>query len=495
MNGEAVGDATDAALPSEFDVTRHLKPGRNVIAIEVRRPAESDQAVGLCLAGIEREVFLMAAPKTRIRDIFVHAGLSGDRRAGRLAIDVAVTPGGATEARYLLLDEDRAVLAGRAAVPPGRAERIVTLHGRLAGVRPWAAETPTLYFLLVELYDRRGRIIQSSYQRIGFRTVTFTGGVVRVNGRPVAIRGAAPYGIDRRTAEPASHDRMERAMRALRQAGITTLRTAHRPADPYLYELADRYGLYVIDEPSHLDAAGGASSKDRRSKGLVDQAKQHAAVRRVIDLIERDKNHPSVIAWSRAGETGVPAAARAAVRRDPGRPMLRGGVDLPPEREPESHSAKFLPRQGEVACRRHDGGGGHATEDVAYLPLRHALWARHLPLAGEEFSSKLLSRSSPAPRHIPTGRCRCERSSLWTMTSRSPSDQNWAGRHSPDGLSGDPPHRRTGTITAYRFWRADARAMSAGSARLAGCTISKLGSTAGSMLRCRSFSSQMTIPP
>lgn len=331
MNGEAVGEASDAALPSEFDVTRHLKPGRNVIAIEVRRPADSDGPAGLCLAGIEREVFLMAAPKTRIRDIFVHAGLSGDRRQGRLAIDVAVTPGGATEARYLLLDEDRVVLAGRTAVPPGPAERIVTLHGRLAGVRPWAAETPTLYFLLVELYDRRGGIIQSSYQRIGFRTVTFTGGVVRVNGRPVAIRGAAPYGDNCRTAEPASHDRMERDVRALQQAGVTTVRIAHRPADPYLYDLADRYGLYVIDQPSHPDAAD-SSSKDRPSMRRVDQAEQHAAVRRVIDLIERDKNHPSVIAWSLAGRTGMPAAARAAARRDPERPMLRGGADLPRDR-------------------------------------------------------------------------------------------------------------------------------------------------------------------
>jgi beta-galactosidase len=301
VNGHDVGRSDDPMLPGEFDVGRFLRAGRNRIAIRVGggTPAVPPCARG---AGILREIFLMAAPHTRIRDLFVHAGLSG--RDGMLGIDVAVTPGAATEARYVLMDGGRTLLEGRAPVPAGRGERKVTLTGRLAGVKPWTAETPDLYFLLVELYDAQGAIVQSTYQRIGFRTLAARDGRLLVNGGPVAMRGVRRFEEDRATFRTADHTAMENEIRALKQAGMNALRTACHPQDPYLYELTDRSGLYVIEE---ADTGGGGRQRQ---------------VRRAWAMIERDKNHPSVVAWS-AGP--AQAAARA---RDPERPAAVGtGVD------------------------------------------------------------------------------------------------------------------------------------------------------------------------
>jgi len=306
VNGRAVGGSDDATLPGEFDVSRFVRAGRNLIAIRVGRDGmrgESPASSCRTDAGIMREVFLMAAPPTRIRDLFVHAGLSGDGRDGLLAIDVAVTKGAVTEARYVLMDGDRTVLQGRRAVPGGRGERRATLTGRLAGVRPWAAETPNLYFLLVELYDARGAIIQSTYQRIGFRTVRLRDGAMMVNGRAVPLRNAVRPDADRTAFRPDDRDRMERDIVAMKQAGITMLRTGCHPQDPYLYELADRYGLYVADGA----AVGGGLARS-------------VAVRRVTDMIARDRNHPSIILWS-ADDARVKGLWRAARARDAGRPF------------------------------------------------------------------------------------------------------------------------------------------------------------------------------
>ncbi len=331
VNGEKVGYSEDSKLPSEFDVTRMMKPGRNTIAIQVFRWSDGsyleDQDFWR-VSGIEREVFLMAAPKTRVRDVFVHAGLDEAYRDGRLAIDVAVTPGAATSARYVLMDGDRVVREGRVAVPAGQAERTARLTGEVPGVKTWTAETPNLYMLLVELYDAKGAIIQSTYQRIGFRTVAIKNGLVAVNGQPITIRGVNRHEHDPETFHVISRESMERDVQLMKQANINALRTSHYPNDPYMYELADRYGLYVMDEANIESHAYMEAGNDRGAERAAwqigfDPAWYKAHVDRVANMVERDKNHPSIIFWSLGNEAGIgPAfeqAAATARRRDPDR--------------------------------------------------------------------------------------------------------------------------------------------------------------------------------
>jgi len=332
VNGAKVGYSEDSKLPSEFDVTRYLKPGRNTIAIQVYRWSDGsyleDQDFWR-VSGIEREVFLMAAPKTRIRDFFVHAGLDPSYRNGTLAVDLAVTPGQkATTAKLVLLDGERAVLTASGAVPAGGAERTVRLTGTLPGVRPWTAETPNLYMLLVELYDGKGQIIQSTYSRIGFRTVAIQNGVVTVNGSAITIRGVNRHEHDPETFHVISQESMEHDIQLMKQNNINAIRTSHYPNDPRLYELADRYGLYVMDEAnieSHGYMDWANKHPDQRGAYQIgfDPAWDAAHVARVTNMVERDKNHPSIIFWSLGNEAGIgPAfahAAAAAKKRDPDR--------------------------------------------------------------------------------------------------------------------------------------------------------------------------------
>jgi beta-galactosidase len=331
VNGQKVGYSEDSKLPSEFDVTSHLKPGRNSIAIQVFRWSDGsyleDQDFWR-VSGIEREVFLMAAPKTRIRDFFVHAGQDAGFTTGKLAVDVAVTPGAATSARYVLMDGDRVLLEGRQAVAAGQAERSVTLTGDVPGVKPWSAETPNLYMLLVELYDGQGAVIQSTYARIGFRDVAIRNGLVSVNGKPITIRGVNRHEHDPETFHVVSLESMERDIQLMKRNNVNALRTSHYPNDPRLYELADRYGLYVMDEANieshaYMDYANKHPARRAELQPGFDPAWKDAHVSRVTNMVERDKNHPSIIFWSLGNEAGIgpnfEAAAKAAKARDPAR--------------------------------------------------------------------------------------------------------------------------------------------------------------------------------
>ena len=331
VNGEKVGYSEDSKLPSDFDVTRLLKPGRNTVAIQVFRWSDGsyleDQDFWR-VSGIERSIWLMAAPKTRVRDVFVHAGLDKDYRDGRLSVDMAVTPGKATSARMVLLDGARQVLTRSMAVAAGEGERTVTLTADVPGVKPWTAETPNLYTLVTELVDARGAVIQSTARQVGFRTVEMRDNLVSVNGRPITIRGVNRHEHDPETFHVVSRESMERDIRLMKRNNINALRTSHYPNDPYLYELADRYGLYVMDEAnieSHMYMDYANKVPDERAKYQVgfDPAWQDAHVSRVTNMIERDKNHASIIFWSSGNEAGIgpnfEAAAAAAKARDPAR--------------------------------------------------------------------------------------------------------------------------------------------------------------------------------
>nr|WP_241127838.1 glycoside hydrolase family 2 TIM barrel-domain containing protein [Novosphingobium terrae] len=332
VNGQKVGYSEDSKLPSEFNVGRFVHPGKNVVAIQVFRWSDGsyleDQDFWR-VSGIEREVFLMAAPKTRIRDSFVHAGLDETYTNGKLAVDLDVTAAKApTSARIVLLDGGKPILESARTLPASDTERKVTIAETVPGVRPWSAETPNLYMLLTELYDAKGRIIQSTYTRIGFRNVAIRDGLVTVNGKPITIRGVNRHEHDPETFHVISLESMERDIQLMKRNNINAIRTSHYPNDPRLYELADRYGLYVMDEANieshgYMDWANKHPGQRGDYQLGFDPAWEGAHVSRVMNMVERDKNHPSIIFWSLGNEAGIGPnfahAAATARQRDPGR--------------------------------------------------------------------------------------------------------------------------------------------------------------------------------
>ncbi len=361
VNGQEVGYYEDSKLPAEFDVTKWVKPGTNLVAIQVHRWADGsyleDQDFWR-VSGIERSVYLKAVPQARTADVFVHAGLDKAYRDGMLSTELSLTARKAPlTARMTLLDGDREVLKTETKVAAGAA-RTVSLNATVPGVRQWTAETPNLYTLLVELIDAKGEVVQATPQRIGFRTVEIKDGKVAVNGRPIVIRGVNRHEHDPETFHVISEASMRRDIELMKKANINAVRTAHYPNAELWYALADEYGLYVMDEAnieSHAYMGWGNADPDQRAKRQIgfDPAWEQAHVDRVINMVERDKNHPSVIFWSLGNEAGVgqnfEKAAAAARKRDPSRLISYLGWGARPwEHVPNTYVDIYAPMYDDV---------------------------------------------------------------------------------------------------------------------------------------------------
>lgn len=306
VNGQRVGYSEDSKLPAEFNVTPHLRRGANNVSIEVYRWADGsyleDQDFWR-VNGIERSVYLYATPRTRLRDFEVKAGLDEIFRNGTfaLAADIAGAPQ-AVRLKATLRDGARTVLTRETV---GEARQLL-LAGDIPNVKAWSAETPNLYTLLVELYGADGRLLQATTRRIGFRTVAVVDGEVRVNGKRVIIRGVNRHEHDPYTFHVMSEDLMRKDMAMMKQANINAIRTSHYPNDPRWYEMADEYGFYVMDEAdieSHEYMQRAGREIEKFHLGFKPEWRA-AHMDRVQRMVERDKNHPSIIFWSLGNEAG-----------------------------------------------------------------------------------------------------------------------------------------------------------------------------------------------
>ncbi|KQM81822.1 beta-galactosidase [Sphingomonas sp. Leaf23] len=320
VNGQRIGYSEDSKLPAEFDVTSAMRTGANTVAIELYRYADGsyleDQDFWR-VNGIERSVTLYAAPATHVRDIDVRAGLANGYRDGTLNLTVAL--GGKAAAgmrvRARLLDGDRTLLVREGTPDTARAVRF---DATLPAIRPWSAETPDLYTLLLELIDAHGRVVEATQRRIGFRTVAVVDGEVRVNGRRITIRGVNRHEHDPRTFRIVSDATLLRDLELMKAANVNALRLSHYPNDPRIYDLADRVGLYLMDEAnieSHGYLSQAQQSGDVEGTLLGYKPEWKAAhLDRVERMVERDKNHPSIIFWSLGNETGIGSSFEAAAR-------------------------------------------------------------------------------------------------------------------------------------------------------------------------------------
>ncbi|WP_229223482.1 glycoside hydrolase family 2 TIM barrel-domain containing protein [Duganella sp. sic0402] len=313
VNGQRVGYSEDSKLPSEFDLSRYVKPGRNVIAIELYRWADGsyleDQDFWR-VNGIERSVYLYAEPRTRLRDYKVSASLDKAYRNGQfeLTAEIAGAPAD-VNVKATVLDGTNEVL--RASAAPG-VDRRAVLRGTIPAVQPWSAETPKLYTLLIEVTDAQGKLVSATSRRIGFRTVEIADGEVRVNGKRVMIKGVNRHEHDPHTYRVMSMESMRKDIELMKRANVNAVRTSHYPNDPRWYDLADEYGLYVMDEAdieSHGYMELGDKAPDAAGRAAIQLGyKPHwrvAHLDRVSRMVERDKNSPSIIFWSLGNEAGT----------------------------------------------------------------------------------------------------------------------------------------------------------------------------------------------
>lgn len=334
VNGERVGYSQGSKLPAEFNITEFVRPGENLLAVEVYR--WSDGSYLECqdfwrISGIERDVYLWAAPQVHIRDYFVKAGLDESYEAGRLEVSVELSNYGeeavppVTVAMDVVDPETRSTIASPRILmePPATgAPSEATVRLGVGSVRPWTAETPNLYDLYLALVAESGDTLEVLRQRIGFRTVEIKDGLLQVNGIPITIKGVNRHEHDPFTGHVISEERMVEDLRLIKAANMNAVRTSHYPSDPRWYELADEFGLYIVGE-ANIESHGMGYQPEITLGNNPDWELAH--VDRMRRMVERDKNHPSIIIWSMGNEAGngvnFYAAYEWAKARDDTRPV------------------------------------------------------------------------------------------------------------------------------------------------------------------------------
>ena len=303
LNGTELGFATGSRLPSEFDVTEQVRLGeRNVLAVRVHQWSAAsyleDQDMWW-LSGIFRDVTLLARPVGGIDDVHVHATYDHRTGAGGLRVDTV----GAAATRVVVPELGIDAAAGE------------EIH--VAAVEPWSAETPRLYDGEVVTEAERMRL------RIGFRTVEVADGLLKVNGRRILLRGVNRHEFHPDRGRALTEQDMIDDVLLMKRHNINAVRTSHYPPHPRFLDLCDEYGLYVIDE-CDLETHG-FELEDWRANPSDDPAWREACLDRMARMVERDKNHPSIIMWSLGNEAGTGANLRAmyawARDRDPSRPV------------------------------------------------------------------------------------------------------------------------------------------------------------------------------
>ncbi|NNM05140.1 MAG: DUF4981 domain-containing protein [Gemmatimonadetes bacterium] len=313
VNGERVGYSQGSKLPAEFNITDFVRPGENVLAVEVYR--WSDGSYLECqdfwrISGIERDVFLWSSPEVHIRDFFVKAGLDDDYRDGQLEVSVDLanygdaSPTPVTVAMEVVDPEDGSVIASpRIAMntPTIGEEGSASIRMGVGPVRAWTAETPNLYDLYLTLLDESADTLEVIRQRVGFRTVEVKDGLLQVNGVPITIKGVNRHEHDPFTGHVISEERMVEDLRLIKAANMNAVRTSHYPSDPLWYELADQEGLFIVAE-ANIESHGMGYNPDVTLGNNPEWELAH--VDRMRRMVERDKNHPSVIIWSMGNEAG-----------------------------------------------------------------------------------------------------------------------------------------------------------------------------------------------
>ena len=304
LNGELLGYNQDSKTPAEWDVTDRVKPGENVLAVEVYRWSAGSYLE--CqdmwrLSGIERDVYLYSTPQQYIADYKVVSPLDRQQyKDGELSLAVHV--GGARDAEqptvaYELLDADNRVVARDARRVDG--DSIVTFERVIPDVQPWNAEHPNLYTLVVNLQNGAGEVIETTGCAVGFKTSEIKEGRFCINGVPVLVKGVNRHEFSDR-GRTVSKELMLKDIQLMKQHNINTVRCAHYPNHPYWYYLCDLYGLYVIDE-ANIESHGMGYGPATLAK---DTTWLKAHMDRTRRMYERTKNHPSVSIWSLGNEAG-----------------------------------------------------------------------------------------------------------------------------------------------------------------------------------------------
>ncbi|MEM2585008.1 MAG: glycoside hydrolase family 2 TIM barrel-domain containing protein, partial [Thermoproteota archaeon] len=356
VNGHMIGYSQDSRLPAEFNITRYIKPGENLLAVEVLRWSDGsyleDQDMWR-MSGIFRDVYIYCTPNLHVRDFSVRTFF--DEKYEDATLKVRVNIKNYSDARskphtleVKLFDQEGLPVFSEPVMSPigeinPKSEVIIDVERRVSRPRKWSAEDPYLYTMLLTLRDQNG-VVEVVGCRVGFRQVEVRNGRILINGVPVYLKGVNRHEHDDVRGHAITVESMEKDIILMKQFNFNAVRTSHYPNHPAWYDLCDKYGIYIIDEANIEchglvgflrtiwqieDTTGKKWSellkefheklKEKSWEEIMEEISRrfprytepahdpewlHAFMERTVRMVERDKNHPCVIIWSLGNESG-----------------------------------------------------------------------------------------------------------------------------------------------------------------------------------------------
>ena len=317
VNGQKAGYVQGTKNPSEFDITELVVPGSdNEIACEVFRWTDGsymeDQDFWR-LSGLDRSVYLYSPDKLRIQDFFARTTLDKNYKNGVLDLDVQIASNlkdaskGTLEAQVIDAAGKTVYSSKKNFLIHKDSKEDLNFKGQIKNVKKWSAEKPNLYTLLITVCDAAGKVVESTSCKVGFRTSEIKNGQLLVNGSPIEVHGVNLHEHHQTQGHVVDRETMVRDIQTMKRHNINAVRTSHYPQPPLWYELCDEYGLYIVDEANvEMHGMGVSTYGDRATEEIhpaYSPKWKDALLDREYALVERDKNHPSVIIWSLGNES------------------------------------------------------------------------------------------------------------------------------------------------------------------------------------------------
>ncbi len=309
INGKEVGYSQGSMTPAEFDITKYLQSGENNVSVKVYRWSDAsyieDQDFWR-LSGIYRDVYLFSTPQLHIRDFTCQTDLDSQYRDAELSVKVnihnyASSNQGKHQVEVALYDADQQPCFKQPLTKDFDSDKMIeTVLDFKRGIKnpkKWSAEHPNLYTLVITLKKDNGSVIEAVSHKIGFREVELTNQQMLVNGVPIYLKGVNRHEHDPNRGRAVNEDTMVKDILLMKLHNINAVRTCHYPNTPRWYELCDQYGIYLIDEAN-------LESHHFWGKFSNDSDWKEAFVDRAASMVQRDKNHPSIIIWSLGNESG-----------------------------------------------------------------------------------------------------------------------------------------------------------------------------------------------
>jgi beta-galactosidase len=312
VNGQRVGYSKAAKTPAEFNITPYLKKGKNLLALQVFKWSDAsylDDQDFWRLAGIERDVLLIARPKVSIEDFYVNGDLDKNYKNGILYVDIDIRNLTAQKSEKLqveisLLDENQKkliILTSSVKDLEAKEEHTFSCSAKIRSPKQWSAEFPNLYTVSIELKDSKGQTIELVGCKTGFRKIEIRNKQLLINGKPILICGTNIHEHHEQYGHYVDDATKLKDIQLMKLYNYNALRTSHYPQSPEVYKLCDKYGIYVVDE-ANIESHGLDWFDNKRHPSSIESWKgQH--LDRTIRMFERDKNHPCIIGWSLGNES------------------------------------------------------------------------------------------------------------------------------------------------------------------------------------------------